>query len=61
MEFKFFIDENTDIDDVIFVVRNHVGCTRDDIGCVNLSLMHTEFLLLFNFTYFILLVFVSAL
>jgi hypothetical protein len=32
MEFKFFIDENTDIDDVIFVVRNHVGCTRDDIG-----------------------------
>jgi hypothetical protein len=31
-EFKFFIDENTDIDDVIFVVRNHCGCARDDIG-----------------------------
>lgn len=30
--FKFFIDENTDIDDVVFVARNHLGIAKDDIG-----------------------------
>ena len=30
-QFKFYIDENTDIDDVIFVLRNQVDCTTDDV------------------------------
>eukprot|EP00613_Pedinella_sp_CCMP2098_P002349 CAMPEP_0171619678 /NCGR_PEP_ID=MMETSP0990-20121206/15521_1 /TAXON_ID=483369 /ORGANISM="non described non described, Strain CCMP2098" /LENGTH=208 /DNA_ID=CAMNT_0012184791 /DNA_START=103 /DNA_END=729 /DNA_ORIENTATION=- len=30
-QFKFYIDENTDIADVIFVLRNHIDCTKDEI------------------------------
>jgi hypothetical protein len=33
-QFKFYIDENTDIDDVLFVLKNHIGCSKDDIGYV---------------------------
>jgi len=46
-QFKFYIDSNTDIDDVVFVLRNHIGCSIEDIGwerndAVELDLRRTQ-------------------
>lgn len=32
--FKFFIDEETDIDDVLFVLSERLGCSRESVGFV---------------------------
>mmetsp|Transcript_11926 Transcript_11926/g.14421 ORF Transcript_11926/g.14421 Transcript_11926/m.14421 type:complete len:160 (+) Transcript_11926:94-573(+) len=43
-QFKFYIDENTDIDDVMFVLCNKIGCSINDVGFITagLSMKHRD-------------------